>query len=265
MRQNQPIGFFDSGWGGLSIMKTARQILPSEDFIYVADCANAPYGDRTHEFIVDRARKIARFLFESQEIKALVIACNTATAEAIDTLRKELPQAPIVGVEPAIKPAVALSKKHCIGMISTTRTASSDRYRQLLKRYGQNSHILSTGCPGLMDCVEAGEFNTATTRELLHRYLDPMLEAGIDTLVLGCTHYPFLSDTIASIVGPEVTLYEPSLAVSRRLQTLLKDAQALRENHTGKECFYVSGLNEQRKSVACRLWGNATLFENLAV
>lgn len=264
MTENQPIGFFDSGWGGLSIMKTARETLPLENFLYVADCGHSPYGDQSHEFIVERARKISAFLFEQKKIKALVVACNTATAEAIDVIRNERPDKIIIGVEPAVKPAVQLSKNKCIGMISTTRTAHSARYLSLLERFGQNARILSVGCPGLMDCVEAGEFDSPSTIALLHKYLDPLIDAGIDTLILGCTHYPFLTDAIRSIVGSEILIYEPSPAVAKHLKDRLGN-QAADARSKGNETFYVSGLNEQRKSVANRLWGNATLFEELSV
>ncbi len=264
MTENQPIGFFDSGWGGLSIMKTARETLPFENFLYVADCGHSPYGDQSHEFIVERARKISAFLFEQKKIKALVVACNTATAEAIDVIRNERPDKIIIGVEPAVKPAVLLSKNKCIGMISTTRTAHSARYLSLLERFGQNARILSVGCPGLMDCVEAGEFDSPSTIALLHKYLDPLIDAGIDTLILGCTHYPFLTDAIRSIVGSEILIYEPSPAVAKHLKDRLGN-QAADARSKGNETFYVSGLNEQRKSVANRLWGNATLFEELSV
>ena len=264
MTENQPIGFFDSGWGGLSIMKTARETLPFENFLYVADCGHSTYGDQSHEFIVERARKISAFLFEQKKIKALVVACNTATAEAIDVIRNERPDKIIIGVEPAVKPAVQLSKNKCIGMISTTRTAHSARYLSLLERFGQNARILSVGCPGLMDCVEAGEFDSPSTIALLHKYLDPLIDAGIDTLILGCTHYPFLTDAIRSIVGSEILIYEPSPAVAKHLKDRLGN-QAADARSKGNETFYVSGLNEQRKSVANRLWGNATLFEELSV
>ena len=250
MNASDPIGFFDSGWGGLSILKTARRMLPNENFIYVADCGYAPYGDRSHDFIVNRARTIASFLFDRMHAKALVVACNTATAEAIDTLRQERPHEIIVGIEPAIKPAVAISK--------------NKRYLKLLCRFGKEAHILSEGCPGLMNCVEAGEFDSPKTQTLLHRFLDPMINDEIDTLVLGCTHYPFLSETIQSIVGPSVTIYEPSEAVCRHLKDRLQSANAINtQAQKGSEYFFVSGLNEQRKSVALRLWGKTTPFENL--
>lgn len=245
-------------------MKTARETLPFENFLYVADCGHSPYGDQSHEFIVERARKISAFLFEQKKIKALVVACNTATAEAIDVIRNERPDKIIIGVEPAVKPAVLLSKNKCIGMISTTRTAHSARYLSLLERFGQNARILSVGCPGLMDCVEAGEFDSPSTIALLHKYLDPLIDAGIDTLILGCTHYPFLTDAIRSIVGSEILIYEPSPAVAKHLKDRLGN-QAADARSKGNETFYVSGLNEQRKSVANRLWGNATLFEELSV
>ena len=233
MNASDPIGFFDSGWGGLSILKTARRMLPNENFIYVADCGYAPYGDRSHDFIVNRARTIASFLFDRMHAKALVVACNTATAEAIDTLRQERPHEIIVGIEPAIKPAVAISKNKRIGMIATNRTAHSERYLKLLRRFGKEAHILSEGCPGLMNCVEAGEFDSPKTRAL-------------------------------SIVGPSVTIYEPSEAVCRHLKDRLQSANAINtQAQKGSEYFFVSGLNEQRKSVALRLWGKTTPFENL--
>ena len=267
MNNQQPIGFFDSGWGGLSILKTARQVLPSEDFIYAADCGFAPYGDQSHEFIVERARRIAAFLFDEKNAKALVVACNTATAEAIDTLRQDRPQAIIIGVEPAIKPAVAISKNQTIGVIATTRTTESLRYKSLLHRFAQKAKVFTQGCPGLMDCVENGAFNTPSTLQLLHRYIDPMLKAHIDTLVLGCTHYPFLMGAIESIVGPDITVYEPSLGVSKHLEEKLKETGTLNKENQRKatETFYVGGLTEQRKNVANLLWGQATSFENLSV
>lgn len=267
MNNQKPIGFFDSGWGGLSILKTAREVLPAEDFLYVADCGFAPYGDQSHDFIVERARRIAAFLFDKQQVRALVVACNTATAEAIDTLRQDRPEAIIIGVEPAIKPAVAISQNQKIGMIATTRTTQSLRYNSLLQRFAQKATVFTQGCPGLMDCVEAGAFKTASTLELLHRYIDPMLENHIDTLVLGCTHYPFLMQAIRSVVGPEVNIYEPSLGVSLHLKHRLTETGRLvtGSQRKGKNAFYVSGLTEQRKNVANLLWGQATSFENLCV
>jgi glutamate racemase len=263
---HNPVGFFDSGWGGLSTLIAAREALPAENFCYVADCGNAPYGDRSHDFIVDRALRITRFLFEEQNAKALVIACNTATAEAIDVLREHYPAKIVLGVEPAIKPAVEASKNKIIGMISTNRTAHSERYQLLLQRFAANAKVFSQGCPGLMECVEKGDFTSDETRALLHRYIDPMVEAGIDSLVLGCTHYPFLAQAIEDIVGPNVPLYDSSPAVARHLARRLKETDSLNhETQLGNTTFFVSDLNDERQNVARRLWKAAVTFKNLPV
>lgn len=262
--QDQAIGFFDSGWGGLSIFNAAREALPHENFIYVADCGHAPYGDQTHSYIVERALKIADFLFNHNRVKALVIACNTATVEAIKTLRETYPDKIILGVEPAIKPAVEHSKTHCVGMISTTRTAHSARYQELLKAFAADATVYSQGCPGLMECVERGELETPATIELLHTYLDPMIEGRIDALVLGCTHYPFLMPAIRSIVGEGVAFYEPGPAVAKHLKHQLDNAHYLTARKAlGDDAFYVSDLTEERKIVAKSLTPSATTFYEL--
>lgn len=261
------IGFFDSGWGGLSIMKAARHELPQENFCYVADCGNAPYGDRTHEFIVNRAVKITDFLFREQHVKAVVISCNTATAEAAEVLRARYPEAVIVGVEPAVKPACELSKTKKIGVIATTRTINSKRYRDLLTRYAAQCRVFSQGCPGLMECVESGQFHSPYTVSLLKKYLQPMKAQGIDALVLGCTHYPFLSEAIEELMGPEVMLLEPGAAVARHLKGCLKDKGLLnpQESPDGRDSFYVSGLSAQKTLVAQRLCTSARCFFELTV
>lgn len=262
--QDQAIGFFDSGWGGLSIFNVARTYLPYEDMIYVADCGHAPYGDQTHDFIVRRALSIANFLFSEQKVKALVVACNTATVESIRTLRETFPDRIILGVEPAIKPAAEFSLQHRIGMIATTRTVSSTRYQELLKEHAGETKVFSQGCPGLMECVENGELQSQTTIELLHSYLDPMIEEKIDALVLGCTHYPFLAPAIRGIVGESVTLFEPGPAVAKHLKNQLIHRNALQSQaRQGSNFFYVSGLNDVRKKVAQSLSPYATLFSEL--
>lgn len=251
---NAAIGFFDSGWGGLSILKAAREVLPHEDFVYVADCGHAPYGDQTHEYILERSRAIIDFLINEQKVKAVVIACNTATAEAANKLRALYPNFPIIGVEPAIKPAVEQSRTKVVGMISTTRTATSARYHELLERFAGDVQVISTGCPGLMECVEKGELTTPATIEMLHRYIDPMIKANIDGLVLGCTHYPFLTEAIDAITGGHIALFEPGLAVARHLQNRLDHLGLLTTKKTAaSEVFFVSDLTPERTHVAKRL------------
>lgn len=262
--QEQAIGFFDSGWGGLSIFNTARTYLPKEDMIYVADCGHAPYGDQTHDFIVNRALSIANFLFNEQKVKAIVVACNTATVESIQELRHAFPNRIILGVEPAIKPAVESSKNNSIGLIATTRTVTSTRYQELLKLHANNVKVFSQGCPGLMECVETGQLQSHETIELLHSYLDPMIDGNIDALVLGCTHYPFLAETIRGIIGDEVQLFEPSYAVAKHLKNQLLELNALQpQDRQGNNTFFVSDLNDERKKVAQSLSPYATLFSEL--
>lgn len=260
--RNQKIGFFDSGLGGLSIMSAARAELPNEDFVYIADCDFAPYGDQSSEYIFNRSRIITQYLLEVEKVKAVVIACNTATAHAADPLREAFPHAIIVGVEPAIKPAVEASQTKVIGMIATQSTAMSERYLSQVSRYSHQARIISQGCPGLCECVERGEFNTDQTRALLQHYLTPILKEGIDGLVLGCTHYPFLAQAIHSITGPALKLYEPGQAVARHLKTRLHEADALSNKKApGTECFMVSGLTDERRALCRQLWAQAQDFK----
>ena len=260
------IAFFDSGLGGLSIARAAKALLPGERFLYAGDCANAPYGDKAPEFILDRVTAFARFLFEKENAKALVIACNTATAEAADALRARFPNEIIIGVEPAIKPAATFSKTRKIGMISTTRTATSRRYAQLIDHYAKDVEVISKGCPGLMECVEAGDLDTPATKALLHTYLDDMLEAGIDALVLGCTHYPFLAPTIESITGPAVKLFTPDTAVARQIKRVLAQKEMLSEvKESQPDVFFIAGDNEKRREITRRLYTYPATFAELTL
>lgn len=252
----QPIGVLDSGLGGLSVLKALRRRLPYEDFVYCADCAHAPWGDRSQQYIDERCRLIVAFLLQ-QQAKAIVLACNTATAMAADDLRGFVP-VPVIGIEPAVKPAAKESKTQCIGVLATTRTITSKRYRSLVARFAGSCRVLSTAAPGLMECVEAGDFDTPATRSLIHRYLDPMLQEGMDTLVLGCTHYPFLADTIAQCAAPRtISILEPGPAVAAVCEERLRQRNALASHEDlGSETFYVSSL-ARHDAVLTRLWPRA--------
>lgn len=245
-----PIGVLDSGLGGLSVLKALLKELPSERFLYCADCANAPWGDKSEAFIVNRTRTIIRFLM-TQGVKAVVLACNTATATAADVLRGEL-ALPIIGIEPAVKPAAARTRSGVIGVLATRRTVQSARYRSLLSRFAQNVRVVSVAAPGLMECVEKGEFSTPSTRRLLEGYLEPIRQAGADELVLGCTHYPFLSELISQIMGPNVELLEPgrpvALVTRSRLAALdLLNAQSPKSSACA---YFVSGAFEHGSTLA---------------
>ena len=210
------IGVFDSGVGGLSVLHHIRRTLPEARLIYVADSAHVPYGDKPAAYIAQRSLALTRFLI-SQGADAIVIACNTATAAAAASLRAQF-SLPIIGMEPAVKPAVAVSKSGVVGVLATIGTLESARFAALLERYGEEIEIITQGCPGLVEQVEQGDLSGAKTRALIARYTAPLLARGADTLILGCTHYPFLAPLIREIVGSEITLVDTGAAVAKQVQ-----------------------------------------------
>jgi glutamate racemase len=248
------VGVFDSGVGGLSVVKAIRLSLPAINFIYIADSANAPYGNRPSAFIEQRASHIAASLVGSGS-QLIVVACNTATAVAVEQLRAKLP-VPVVAMEPAIKPAVALSKNGVIGVLATQRTLESAAVKNLCKTFGQDVELLLQPCPGLVELVERGEVATGQAREALRKLIFPLLARGADTLVLGCTHYVFLEPTIRSLVGPHITIVESSAAVARQvIQRLSNNETAKTCGEIGRETFFTTGPVAQAQIVFSQLWG----------
>lgn len=223
---HRPIGIFDSGLGGLSVLQHIRNNLPSEHLLYVADSGFAPYGDKSEEAVLARCIAITEFLLE-RDIKALVVACNTATAVAINALRERYPQLLVVGVEPGLKPAATLSQSRIVGVLATERTLSSARFARLQTQISLDTDVrfLPQICRGLADQVEKGESRSAETALLVQRYVTPLIEQGADTLVLGCTHYPFVRAQIEAAVQRAtvrpVTLIDTGAAVARQLMRLL--------------------------------------------
>lgn len=220
-----PIGIFDSGLGGLSVLRAVRAQLPHEALLYVADSQHAPYGSRDNEFITARTLAIGKWL-ASQGAKALVVACNTATAESIALARAQL-SIPIIGVEPGIKPAASQSASRIAGVLATQVTLRSERFRSLIERYASDCRFICQPGHGLVEAVERCETDTPAVRALLASYIEPMLTAGADTLVLGCTHYPFLDTAIREIAGSRLALVDTSVAIAKQLERVL-DANALR-------------------------------------
>ena len=229
-----PIGVFDSGVGGLSVLRHIRAQLPHEHLIYFADSGFAPYGDKAERVILARALAVADFLVR-QGAKALVVACNTATVAAIKVLREHYPGMPIVGVEPGLKPAAALTRNGKIGVLATGATLAGEKFLLLRDQIGAAGQVefLVQGCSGLADRIEQGELDSAATVAMLERYIAPLLLQGVDTLVLGCTHYPFVQGPIEDIVRRlgrhEVTLVDTGEAVARQLARLLAAAGMLRQ------------------------------------
>jgi glutamate racemase len=216
-----PLGVFDSGVGGLSILKELHHQVPAEHLIYVADQAHVPYGARSLAQVRQFSEGITRFLL-SQGAKMIVVACNTASAAALHYLRRVFPETPFVGMEPALKPAAETTRSGVVGVLATPATFQGELYASLVNRYAQDITVLQDTCPGLVAQIEAGEKNGGETRRILEKALEPMLSAGADTLVLGCTHYPFVSELIQQISGPGVRIIDPAPAVARQARRLLQ-------------------------------------------
>ena len=226
-----PVGVFDSGLGGLSILRHIRAQLPHEHLLYVADTGFAPYGDKPEHVVAERSLAVARFLVE-RGAKAIVVACNTATISAVKLMRESFPDLPIVGVEPGLKPAAAATRSGKVGVLATERTLAGAKFLQLRDQITQatGAAFLLQPCRGLVDRIELGD--TDGTRALLHRYVTPLLADGADTLVLGCTHYPLvqaaIEDVIASAGARDIALVDTGEAVARQLVRLLDAGRLLR-------------------------------------
>lgn len=250
----QPIGVFDSGVGGLSVLREIRRELPAENLIYVADSGYAPYGDRPEEYVRGRAVAVMEFL-RSQGAKAVVVACNTATGIAVDALRSRY-DVPIVAIEPAVKPAAARTRSRVVGVLATTQTLAGQKFARLVSTHAGDVEVLTQACPGLVDQVEAAALASEATRSLVEQYLRPLLDRGADTIVLGCTHYPFVGDLIREVAGPGVTVIDSAVPVARELRRRLQASGLLApETHRGSETFWTTGSPDRVRTVIAQLWG----------
>lgn len=218
----RPIGIFDSGIGGLTVMNSMRQALPRERLLYFGDTLHVPYGPRTLEEVRGFSFAITEALM-AQGCKLIVIACNTASAAALAEVRQRWPDLPFVGMEPAVKPAVEHTNTGVVGVIATVATFQSELYASVVDRFSAGVRVLHQPCPGLVKQIEAGEFDTPRTESMLRGWIEPMLAQGIDALVLGCTHYPIIRPLIERIVGPGVRVIDPAPAVARQVARLLRE------------------------------------------
>jgi glutamate racemase len=257
MSNTQPIGVFDSGLGGLSVLRDIRALLPNEDIRYYADSAYCPYGLRSPAEIRERTRLCAGALLE-QNVKAIVVACNTASAMAIEDVRAAYPNAHFIGLEPAVKPAVHLTRSGKVGVLATPRTVAGERLRWLIETHGGGVEVHTVAAPGLVELVEAGVLTGPDVTAALRPLLDPMIEVGVDVIVLGCTHYPFLRAEIESYMGDGVPVIDSGAAIARRTQFVLDESDLLTDDATpGSMVLMTSAPAAEVEPVARLLLGEA--------
>ena len=256
--KTHPIGIFDSGVGGLSVLKALWQELPQEACIYLADQAHVPYGSRSLEEVRRFSEAITRYLLW-RGAKLIVVACNTASAAALQPLRQVFPGVPFVGMEPAVKPAAEGTHSGVVGVLATPATFQGALYASVVERFANGVTLLQHTCPGLVAQIEAGRLNTPKTRHILEEALLPMLEQGIDTVVLGCTHYPFVIPLIEEIVGSGVRVIDPAPAVARQVGRML-DTHEWRqaEEGTGSLQILTTGKPERLQAMLPELLGQET-------
>jgi glutamate racemase len=254
-----PVGFFDSGVGGLSVLLAARRVLPFENLIYFADSAHCPYGSKSSDFVRQRALAISRFLL-GRGAKAIVVACNSASEAALEFLRLTYSAVEFIGVEPALKVAQSLSRNQRIGVLGTALTLKGGRFSRLLENFSSGMEVYTQPVSGLVEMIEAGRFADPRLENILKKNLRPLLARDIDTLVLGCTHYPILRDRIAALCGPRVKVIDTGEPVARQLKRRLAAGARLNPGPvTGKVEYFSSGDIEAATSVMRSIMGDPAL------
>jgi glutamate racemase len=246
---NHPIGIFDSGIGGLSVWREIARQLPHEDTIYFADQIHIPYGPRTLDEIRSFSEAITRFLL-ARDCKLIVVACNAASAAALKHLRSTFPDVPFVGMEPAVKPAAETTHTGVVGVLATPATFQGELFASVVERFANGVKLINQVCPGLVEQVEAGRLNTSDTLAMLDRFLTPIRAANADTIVLGCTHYPFVIEAIRQLV-PGVNVIDPAPAVARQVDRVLHERRLLAPvERSGQHRFITSGDRAEFQSTA---------------
>jgi glutamate racemase len=254
---SNPIGVFDSGVGGLSVLRAIREQMPAEDVIYFGDQGHVPYGPRPMEQIQSFSEGITKFLLD-KDSKLIVVACNTASAAALKYLRERFPDVSFVGMEPAVKPAAETTRTGKVGVLATPATFQGALYASVVERFGNGVELLQHTCPGLVAQIEKGELDSPATQSILEDALHPMLEKDIDTVVLGCTHYPFVIPLIQKIVGDKIRVIDPAPAVARQAKRLLEAKGLLNAADVrGEIQFYTSGDAAEMQAMLPTLLGES--------
>jgi glutamate racemase len=258
-----PLAVFDSGVGGLSVAREIRRALPSEDLLYVADSAYCPYGDRPDAEVRERALAVGRHL-AGAGAKLIVVACNTATGAALEDLRKAV-DVPVVGLEPAVKIAARVTRARRIGVMATTSTVRSERLARLIKAHADGIEVMSVPCPGLADLVEEGHLDDQALRDRLDVLTRPLRDAGVDAVVLGCTHYAFVAPALARVLGPDVQLVDSAPAIARRVEQLLGQAGRLASGGAGSIRVLTTGEPGRVGPAVERLWEGPVSLDRLEI
>lgn len=241
------IGVFDSGLGGLTVVQAMKESIKGADIYYIADTIHAPYGEKTQEEILQYTFDITEYFIKTYNIDALVVACNTATTAAIKRLRARYPQLIIVGTEPGIKPAITATQSGKVGILATPATLKSDKYQQLVKTLATDSEITlyEQACPGLVEQIEEDLIDSEETRHMLERWLCGMRESGVDTIVLGCTHYPLAAEMISALMDHQVTLIHTGQAIAKRLLKLAEEKGHINEGDLSLAIYTTGPINEK--------------------
>ena len=254
MTDNQPIGLFDSGVGGLSVWREIAAQLPHEDTLYFADQIHIPYGPRSLDQIRSFSEAISRYLID-QGCKLIVVACNTASAAALKHLRATFPDVPFVGMEPAVKPAAEHTRTGVVGVLATPATFQGELFASVVERFANGVKLINQVCPGLVEQIEAAQLTTPETVAMLDRFLSPVRSGGADTIVLACTHYPFVIDAIRSL-APGIDVIDPAPAIARQVNRVLSDREMLAaSDRTGQHHFITSGDRAEFERVLRGLTG----------
>jgi len=262
MSSTNPIGVFDSGVGGLSVLRAIRQLIPAENVIYFGDQGHVPYGPRPMEQVRAFSEEITRFLL-GEGAMLIVVACNTASAAALRILRQHFTDVKFVGMEPAVKPAVETTHTGVVGVLATPATFQGILYASVVERFANGVELLENTCPGLVQEIEKGNLEGKEAREILESALRPMLEKNIDTVVLGCTHYPFVIPLIKQIVGDSIRVIDPAPAVARQVQRLIDAAGTKNISDPGRIKLYTSGDAVIFRSLLPKLLGETGKVERL--
>ena len=244
-----PIGIFNSGIGGLSVLQAIQALLPAQPTIYLGDQVHVPYGSRPLEQVRAFSEEITRFLLKPGA-GLIVVACNTASAAALHHLRMTFPNTPFVGMEPAVKPAAENTLTGVVGVLATPATFQSELYASVVERFAQGVKVLQNTCPGLVDQIEKGKLDDAVTMQILHKAIDPMLEQNVDTIVMGCTHYPFVIPQIRQITGDSVRVIDPAPAIAKQAARLFQEHGWLAGRNTGiPNSYYTTGSSEKMQAL----------------